>query len=178
MSDNFTIDGRLKNLPDIQRQYNFELIIPKIGSIDTDGLILRVRTASIPARGNTPIESVFMGMKQYFPGQPTFGSELAVQFEEFEDQLVLQKLYDWSNLIFDINTVATTGGKGGKPRKGEVTADIILKMYTYNGTALPKYITFHNAFIKDIANSALGYAANESVKIDATFQFDYWTLDK
>lgn len=173
---NFTIDGRMKNLPDIQRQYNFELLVPNIGDFDQDDMILRVRTATIPSRAVEVIESNFMGMKQFFPGKALFTNTLVVQYEEFEDQKVTTQLYDWQQKLFDVDPDSRTAGSGQESGKRNVTRDISLVMYGYNGKKLKKKIVFYNAFVENVGDSALGYANNESVKYDVTFRFDYWKL--
>ena len=75
---NFTIENRMKKLPDIQRTWMWELLIPAIANVtggimgDVDDLIIRVRSAVIPGRQIESMTSEFMGMKQYFPGKTTF----------------------------------------------------------------------------------------------------------
>ena len=81
----FSISRQISQLGEIQRAYNFELYIFTTTKTSDDPLVLRVRSASIPQSGVDPITSNYMGVKQYFPGQLTFTSQLNVQFEEFED---------------------------------------------------------------------------------------------
>ena len=53
---NFFLEGRAKRLPDLQRGWMFELLIPAIADITggiikgVDDLIIRVKTAVIPGR--------------------------------------------------------------------------------------------------------------------------------
>jgi len=174
---NFTVDGRMKGLPDIQRAFMFELLIPDIGDWIQDDMVVRCKTAVIPSRGNTPIESVFGGMKQYYAGQPLFTSTLTVEIEEHEDQKALQSLYDWQQKIYDVNPNSPRGGAQQGGGKADITRDISLKMYKYNGDNMPKSVKFYNAFIENVDDAALGYATNESVKYNVTFRFDYWLLE-
>lgn len=173
---NFSIDGRMKDLPDIQRQYNFELLIPQIGDWNQDDMIVRCKTAAIPSRGNTPIESIFMGMKQFYPGQPLFTNTLAVEIEEHEDQKALIALHSWNEQIFDTNPKSATAGQAQQSGKKDISGDIKLVMYGFGGDPLPKAIVFKNAFLENVDDSTLGFANNESVKFTATFRFDYWLL--
>lgn len=173
---NFSIDGRMKNLPDIQRAFMFELFIPDIGEWSQDSMIVRCKTAVIPSRGNQPIESMFMGMKQHFPGQPLFGHTLTVEIEEHEDQKALKALTDWSQEIFDVNPQSPTAGQSKGATDNDVSRDITLKMYRYNGQVLEKSVKMYNAFLENVDDATLGYANNESVKFNATFRFDYWLL--
>jgi len=174
---NFSIDGRMKDLPDIQRAYMFELFIPDIGDWVQDDMIVRCKTAVIPSRGNQPIESFFMGMKQHHPGQPLFGHTLSIEIEELEDQKALKALYDWSQRIFDVNPKSVTAGQSKEPTNNDISRDITLKMYKHDGTTLEKSVKFYNAFLENVDDATLGYANNESVKYNATFRFDYWLLE-
>jgi hypothetical protein len=179
---NFTIEGRAKTLPDIQRNWMWELLIPSIADVtggimgDVEDLIIRARTATIPSRGNDPIASEFIGMKQFFPGKPTFGNTFAVQIEETENQIVHKGLTYWQNLIYNISPTDPTGGQSLRPLKRQVAKDVYLLMYTYNGRTLEKKIRFYNSFIQNVGDVSLAYSGNESVKYDATFQFDFWEL--
>ena len=173
----FSIDNRMSDLPDIQRQYLYELEIPALDGITQDDMILRVRSAVIPQRGIEVIESNFMGMKQFFPGKPTFSHTLTVDFEEFEDQKVLQYFYAWFEKM---NVLDPNNDQSGVAKKSEdkksISEDITLKMYSFDGTKLEKKIKFVKAYPETFADSTLGYANNDSVKMNVTFRFDYWLL--
>jgi len=183
----FTIEGRMKQLPDIQRNWLWELVIPGISkvsdSISSEGdgvnsLIIRCRTATIPSRGNQVIESFFMGMKQYFPGKPEFGHTLSISFEETENQIITKTLYEWQQKIFDIVPGSPTAGVSQVPTKRTATRDIYLLMYKYNGKVLERKIRFYNAFPQNVSDVAMDYNGNESVRYECTFQFDFWNLEK
>jgi hypothetical protein len=179
---NFTIEGRMKVLPDVQRNFMWELLIPSISDVtngimgDVEDLIIRARSAVIPSRGNDIITSEFIGMKQYFPGKPNFGSTMSVEIEETEDQIVHKALTEWQNLIFNVSPIEVFGGQSLRPLKRDVAKDIYLLMYKYNGTELEKKIRFYNAFIQTVGDVSLSYGGNEAVKYSATFQFDFWEL--
>jgi hypothetical protein len=174
----FSIDSRMADVGDIQRQYLYELEIPTIGSVTQDDMIVRVRSAVIPQRGVEPIESNFMGMKQFFPGKPTFSHQLVVDFEEFEDQKVLQYFTSWFE---EMNVLDPNSEQSGVASKGwdksSIARDITLKMYKYDGSTLSKSIKFVKAWPETMSDSALTYTGAESVKFSCTFRFDYWTLE-
>jgi hypothetical protein len=177
----FTIEGRMKQLPDIQRNFLFEVVVPGITDVTTainqEDLIIRVRSAVIPQRGNEPIESNFMGMKQFFPGKPTFSNSLNIVCEETEDQKITKALYDWQQKIFDINPSSPTAGSSQVPVKRRACKDIFLLMYKYNGTELEKKVRFVNAFPETVDDVSLGFAENAAVQYSVTFRFDYWVLE-
>ena len=74
MANNFHIESRLRNEKDIVRTFDWEILIPDIGSVttsikDMEDLVVRARSVNLPSRGNETIESYFQGMKQKFLGQ-------------------------------------------------------------------------------------------------------------
>jgi hypothetical protein len=179
---NLTIEGRAKTLPDIQRNWMWELLIPAISDVtqgvmgDVEDLVIRARTVVIPSRGNEPIESQFIGMKQFFPGKPTFGNTFEVTIEETEDQIVHKALTAWQNLIFNISPTLITGGQSLRPLKRDVAKDVYLLMYKYNGTEMENKIRFYNCFVQNVGDVSMAYNANEAVQFSTTFQFDFWEL--
>ena len=173
----FSIDNRAKNLPDVQKQFLFELEMPAIGGVTEEDMIVRVRSAVIPQRAIEVIESNFMGMKQFFPGRPSFSHTLTVDFEEFEDQKVLTHIYEWFEKITVIDPADAQSGVAKKSESKKTFAqDITLRMYSTDGTELDKTIVFYNAYPETLSDSTLGYANNDSVKMNVTFRFDYWLL--
>ncbi len=180
---NFHIEDRLKNQPDIIRSYNFEVVIPEIGSVcdsikDSEDLVIRARITSLPSRGNEKIESNFGGMKQFFPGKPTFTNTISITFEEFEDQLVSKAMYEWANRIFDVRANTPTGGGAQVGKKRDVSKLIIVKQFDYAREDLQLSYKLHNCFIENIEEVSLDYTSNESIKIPVVFSYDFFELIK
>jgi hypothetical protein len=146
------------------------------GKANTEDLIIRCRTASIPGRGFDSIESNFMGMKQFFPSKPTFSNTLAVTIEETEDQKVGKALYAWRQKIFDVDPASPKAGVSSGLVKRDLAKDIFLLMYRYNGSSFEKKIKFVNAWIQNVDDVGLDYAGNDAVKYSVTFQYDFWVL--
>jgi hypothetical protein len=179
---NFHIEGRMKNQRDIQHDFMFEVCIPNIASIvssvkDDEPFILRAKTASIPDRSNTPIESYFMGMTQYFPGRLTLGSTLNVDFEEGQDQVMTKALYDWQDRIFNIDELSDNGGHAmADGKRNGLSTDIYVKMYKYNGDLMENMIRCYNAWPTSVGESPLDMSSNNAVRRSVIFQFDFWKL--
>jgi hypothetical protein len=180
---NFTVEGRLGAISDIQRNFMFEVMIPDIGNmtgkaIDQEGLIIRTKTCSIPGRGQEEIESYFMGMKQLFPGRPTIPNKLTISIDETEDQIVTQALYKWRQKIFDIDPKSTTAGYSQALNKRAMSTTINLRMYKFNGVKMPNDIVFTNAWPSECPDIELAMTANEKIAYSVTFTYDYWLLKK
>lgn len=181
---NFTIEGRMKTMKDVQRTWMWELIIPAADlglgvGVSNEDLIIRCRSAVIPGRGNDPITSNFVGMQQFFFGKPTFGGNtFAVTLEETQDQKVTNFLYAWQQKIFDIELNSNTAGQSQVPNKRDAAKDIFLDCYAYDGGNLEKKFKFVNAWPTTVDPVTMDYTGNDSVKFSVTFQFDFWSLVK
>lgn len=181
MDNLFTVEGRLADMPDVQRTYMWELEIPGIGEIVKvksakplpEELIIRCRSAQIPERGVEAITSSFGVMKQFFAGKPTFSNTLPVTFEETDDQLVFDVIQQWQQLLTDIRT-----GKSQVASKRGATRTIFLNQYKVNGDDMKYRYRFVNAWPQNRASAEVGYDSNDSVKYSVTFQFDYWDTVK
>jgi hypothetical protein len=176
----FLLESRAKKLPDIQRNWAYEVVVPAIADVtggimgDVEDLIIRVRSAVIPARGNDPIESHFFGMSQLFPSKPVFEKSFDVVIEETEDQMVLKALQYWQNQIYNVNIKDANNGSSQRPLKRDLAKDIYLLMYKYNQDQMERKIRFYNAFPRNVGDVPLSYDGNESVKFSVTFAFDFW----
>lgn len=171
---NFTTAGRLKNLGEIQKTYNWELYIPSIEDLDQDDMVIRVRNTVIPGRSITPIESHFMGTKSWHAGKTEYTGTFNVQMEEFEDQKVFTALHSWQQAIFDYSPDSPTAGQSKVQDKNGYTRDIVLRMYKNNGVKMEKEIVYFNAWPTSVSDVSLDYTASDSVKYECTFQYDYF----
>jgi hypothetical protein len=182
MALNFTAANRLSVLPDLSRDWLFNLLIPRIsemtnGLIDQEGLVVRAKTASIPSRGNNDdLEQHFLGTYVKYPGKPTFSNKLSVTLDETEDQIVLQAMQAWQQRIFDIDPNSPTAGYSQAANKAGLSVPITLKQYKFNGTQMGKDIVFYNAWpnMRDDVN--LDMNANGKVSPVVSFTWDYWLL--
>ena len=155
----------------------YELEIPPLDGITTEDMLIRVRSAVIPQRAIEPIETNFMGMKQWYPGRTSFTHTITIDFEEFEDQNVTKYFWAWFEKMNKLDKSDQTGVATGAGGKKDIAEDIILRMYKYDGGEMEKKITFIKAYPESMADATLGYANNESLKHSITFRFDYWLLN-
>lgn len=183
------IEGRkIKGFADILRNFDYEITFKNAhtlmnGAFDSEDITLRARTFSIPERGNEPIESNYGAMKQFFPGKPTFGNTLQVTFEETESQKVQSFLYSWQEKIFSItegharhNRKRGDGGSLIGPNESNGICDLItITAYRFNGDEVENKYYFTNAWLQNVDAVTIDFSQNESIKFNATFQFDFWT---
>ena len=178
---NFTIEGRTKRLPDLQRGWMFELLIPAIADVtggimkDVEDLIIRVRSAVIPGRTIEALTSEFMGMKQYFPGKTTFTSTFTSSIEETQNQIVWKALKYWQNQIYLVDPVDPRGGASQRPNKRSIAKDIFLIEYGYNGKPLEKKVRFYNCYPEGVGDVTVSYESADQVKYEVTWRYDFWT---
>ena len=177
MADNFHIDRRIAKDKDIQRAYQFELQIPNIGELLQEDFAFRVRSATIPGRGNDVIVSTFLGQDRHYPGRPNWGgNQLTVEVEEYEDQVGLTAINSWNQRKFDANPQSSTNGIAQVRSRENLTRDVTLLMYKYNGDKMPKKCVFYNTFVETVGEVSLNYTANDSVKYSVQFRWDYWLV--
>ncbi len=186
---NFTAQNRLGELRDPQRDFIFELIISDTElktvtgktahMLDSGGFTVRCKTSTIPSRGTDSIDVFFAGLKAVFPGRPTFGdNSFSVQLDETEDQLVFNTGYAWRERIFSVDPDGASPGYSSSINKAGLTANPILRMYTYNGVPMPTDIVFKNAWLADVGQVELSMQGNGKVTYNWTFKFDYWVASK
>jgi hypothetical protein len=172
MADNFSYAGRLTNLPDPQKVWMWELYvnIPRgiNTSVESDDLLLRARTVTIPGRQINPIESNFMGTKAFYPGKTEFTGQITTSLEEREDQKVHSLLTSWMQYIFDWNDGIQKGAN-----KQDLVSTMIIKPYKSNGKVMPNSHKIYNCWPQAIADVSLDYAGTDIVRYDVTWQYDY-----
>ena len=190
MPNSFTIEGRAfaAGFRDVQRSWLWELtIIPPKVLIYTDSnlayrLMVHCRSAVIPGRTQEMITSNFGGMKQYFAGKPEFPGTFAVNIEENEDMYVRKILNDWQEAIFGTSDKTANQGYSSVlsvptgQKKGLVAALLELQLYKYDGNPTDYKFRFINGQLQGIGDVTVAYDSNESVKYDATFQYDYFDI--
>jgi hypothetical protein len=98
-------------------------------------------------------------------------------FEEFEDQKVIEFMYDWNQKLYNQNPVGASGGAASLATKRfGYGCDIILKQLNYKKETLVKAWKFVHAWPSQIQEIGLDMGDNNSVKLNAQFTYDYWIL--
>lgn len=182
MAFDFHILNRADANPDVQRDWMWELSIPDIATIvpevSTDGLVTRIRTATIPGATISEITSNFMGTRQFFPGKKEPMSDLSVEFEETQEHYIYSAFQSWMTLIQNTdNFTANSGASLMASKANGYGLDLFLHLYTYDGQ-LSRQIHFINAWPKELGSPALSYESSNQVKYTVAWKFDNYVITK
>jgi hypothetical protein len=185
MAKGIYIEGRtIAAFADIIRTYNHEIQFNNKNGIlsehwGDEDFTLRARSFSLPSRGNETIESNFGGMKQFFPGRPTFSNTVQITFEETESQKVQRFLNAWQQRIYNVNTGhGEYDSKRGTGSKDGIADTITITSFDNSGEELPNRYFFINAWLQNVEEVSIDYSQSEAVRYQATFQYDFYTYGK
>jgi hypothetical protein len=178
---NFHIEGRAKFFPDIQRSYNWELFVPYLPilpgtPLTSEDLTVACKSVQIPERTLDTYKSYFYGQAQVWPITNSFSNEFTVTLEEREDQKVFTTFTNWMQSICSSEPKNPLTGTSGYITKKQYAVSVWLKMYKYNGDAMPFAIRYHNCFPTKIDSVNLDYNSNEAVKFNVTMSYDYYSV--
>ena len=108
--------GQLANLPDIAKAYLFQVRFlydsesPLSVLLDSDDLMIKARTASLPQKEFGELDTQYMGTKLNYPGKATISGTFEIQWDEFQDTTISQALHRWSNLLMNQGFQDDIGG--------------------------------------------------------------------
>jgi hypothetical protein len=182
--DDLTLEGRAKNLPDLQLTNLWQLIVPGIKTVapknclnNEEDLTIRCRSISIPQKVINTIESKFQGSTQQFPTTPVVHGSVNATYEDTSDMRAFKIITEYMNNIYSTNfDDPIMGGKSLFPYKRAFTRDLYLYFNKYDGTFSDKAIRFHNAFPTTIAEVSLSYDTASAVTYSVSFSYDFWTI--
>lgn len=181
--------GKLSNLQDLAKQYLFQVVFYWDGDsnlaniIDQEDFMIKARTASLPQKSFSELDTQYMGTKLIYPGKATISGDFEVQWDEFQDLTISTTLHRWSNMIMnqgfanDIggSTNLTTGGAiGNFAREYCATVEVVLYDSTLN-TPLGFKWRLYRVWPKTIANVQLDQ--NGEGKITRSCTFSYSTFE-
>lgn len=188
MPNNFTIEGRAfaAGFRDVQRAWLWELTIvpPTILKLDSERMKVHCRSAVIPGRTQEMITSNFGGMKQYFAGKPEFPGTFSVNIEENEDMFVRTFLNNWQEAIFGTSDKTANQGYSSiktaatGQKKGLVATQLELQLFKVDGNPTDYKFRFINGLLQGVGDATVSYESGDSIKYDATFQYDYFDIIK
>lgn len=173
---------KIKNLPDVAKQYLFQVTFKFDDSalqdmLGVEDLMLRAKTASMPGKSFGELATEFMGSKLVYPGKATVDGDLQITFDEFQDLFITKTFHRWQNLMFnhalegDIDAQGTTGGAYSNYIK-DYTATITVDMYSSTfEEKLPVSFEFKFAWPKEFPQTELNMEGDGKVQRQVTFKY-------
>lgn len=161
-----SINSLKANLTNPAREYLWEVIFSNPKGGDTETLLLRCQSTTIPGRSIGTIPVAYKGTGGVvYAGKLKFSHTWDCTFIEGEDRLMWNAFYDWAKSIIDEQT-----GMGSI----SIKTDIHLRLLNTDGTA-PLSIVLVGCFLSDQKDIAISYASEKEMTISTTWSYDYWT---
>lgn len=173
----------IKNNMDLMKNFLFQVIFEyESGSvlskvIGTDDFMLRAKTANLPQKDFTQLETHYMGSKIVYPGKANVAGTFSVTFDEFQDMYISKALHRWQNLLYnqgfmnDIDAVGITGGASSNYLK-DYSATVRVVMYdSALKSKLPIEYRFYYVWPQALAAAQLAQESSEKVTRECTFQY-------
>jgi len=175
---NYTIEGRLRDQPDILRNFMWEVDIldftsPLSNIINQDKLSLRIKAITTPGRVIETIDTWFYGFKQSIPSRTLFDNNITLSMEETENQDVLSMIYTWMEKIVGVDQNSSFASLSSTKI---IAKTMLIKLLKFNGKSTGKIIELRNVYPLSINEVTLDMSGNEAIRYDVNFNFDYWKL--
>lgn len=163
---NMGINALRNNLDNPARSYLWEVLIPNPLGGDTETLLLRCRSTSIPG---VSVGGILLPYKQTggikYPGKKTYSHTWSCTFVEGEDRAMWEAFYEAAQAI--INDETGIGSWG-------IKKDIYLHLQDTDDT-ISKRIKLVGAYVESQEDIALSHEDETVILIAITFSYDYWT---
>lgn len=174
----------LINMQDLAKQYLFQIrFLYERGSVlssilDTDDLMIKAKTASLPQKSFNELDTQYMGSKLLYPGKATVSGDFSVRFDEFQDLSISIALHRWSNLLFNqgfkndisMNGQTTGGAASNFAKDYTATAEVLLYDSTLNNLLPVKWVIYR-VWPKTINAYGLDQDAEGKVTREASFSY-------
>jgi hypothetical protein len=163
---NFGTDSLKTNLTNPQREYLWEVLIPApIGDGQTETFQIRAQSSQVPGRSNGAIKIPYKQTAGIVvAGKLTYSQSWTCEFIEGEDRKVYDALYSWQQAI--VHDIAGVGV--GDPL---YKTDMYILLQTVGGQDSLR-LKLKGAWVQSIADVALTYQGEGTVRYSVTFAFD------
>lgn len=160
------VNSLKNNLNNPARSYLWEVLFPNPDGGDTDTLLLRCRSTSIPG---VSVGSILLPYKQTggvkYPGKKTYSHTWACTFVEGEDRAMWNAFYEMAQAVVDDETGLGSFG---------IKKNIYLHLIDTDGTVSLR-IKLVGAYVESQDDVAISYDDDAVILISITFSYDYWT---
>jgi len=168
MTSKMSVNNLKANLTNPARTYLWDVVIANpIGGGDTETLMLRAQSTSIPGRSQGQIAVPYKqsaGIE--FPGKLAYDHTWDVTFVEGEDRKIFDSIYAWlQNVVHDVDNVGL-----GDPG---VKSDILLQLITTKGEEWMR-IKLIGCYPLRVGSVDMSYNNESIVNFSVTWSFDSW----
>lgn len=177
---------QIKNLPDLAKQYLFQVVFEFDNDelknmLNAEEMILRAKTATIPAKSFGELTTEYMGSKLVYPGKATVDGDLSITFDEFQDMMISKVLHKWSNLMYNHATGKEDIDSGSVGAFSNYLKDYTatITVYLYDSTLktkLPIAYRFRFAWPKEIASAELNMEGDAKIQRQVTFKYSTYEV--
>jgi len=164
------VDNLKSNLSNVARVYLWEVLFPNVigGGADTETLLLRAQSTSLPARDTG---SIVVPYKQTggvtYPGKVSFGDhQWEITFVEGEDKAIFEAFYNW------VEKVVSARDGVGSPVPA-IKVDVQLNLLNTRGESFLG-IRLIGCWIKTIQRAELNYENDRPLNLIVTLVYDWW----
>jgi len=186
------IEGRkLATYNDPQRSWLWEVHMIGLDNwkmwglgLDSDDLMFRCKTVTIPSQGFETYQSDFYGFKKNFAIKKKISHSITTEIEETEDQTISKMLFKWNQIIINSDIRSDACGHNtvhedmSDSKDPSYKTDMILKMYSYQGLELQKSIKFYGIWPSNVSEVNLAYSQGDSIRYNVEWSFDNWMLEE
>ncbi len=171
MSD-IQVDKLKVNLSNPQRSYQFEVVIPNpLGSGDSETLLVRARSATVPGRSFGKINIPWKNSAGYnVPGKIKFAQSWNVVFVEGEDAAIKEAIESWMNLIADGETLIGLGDN-------LIKKNIFLRLLATDGITVTSTYKLLGAFPAEVQDAPVDMASENEVTYTVVWSYDRWEME-
>lgn len=183
-SNNMNVfSSSIVNTQDLAKSYLFQVIFePESGTalagiLDKEELILKAKSATLPAKSFGELTTEYMGSKLVFPGKTTMDGEFTVKFDEFQDMRISQIFHKWQALIYnhgfekDIAAQGITGGATSNYLKDYTCKIDVVLWDSELKNKLPIKYRFYFAYPKEVQAFEMDMEGDSKIQRSITFRY-------
>lgn len=160
-----SVDSLKNNLTNPARTYLWEIMFANPLGGDTDTLLLRCRSTSIPGRS---VGKIHLPYKQTggveYPGKLNYSHSWACTFVEGQDRAIFIALYDWAQAAVNDDTGLSAAN---------VKTDVYLHLIDTDGN-VPLRIKIVGAFLETVDDAPLAQDAEGELNFNGSWSYDKW----
>lgn len=167
MCAQMNVNSLSNNLLNPARIYLWEMIIPSPVGGDSETMLIRCQSTTMPGRS---VGEILIPYKQTagikYPGKLAYTHTIDFTFIEGEDRDIFKGLYDWCNAIIGDKTGISIG-------RTVIKTDIYINLLNTDGTTAMS-IKLKGCYCQAVSDIPLSYNDEAPITFTGTFSYDSW----